>query len=293
MFMFKTGCINHVGWFTSLKSVFSQNWRRWVFSSRKIKSWCILRHDFNEWDPELQSKFNYKWSLIEMIIMINHVSSHHEQIVNWWGPCVSVSVFFFHVHDRERTWGRWMKTVKKEHRFRETVINYTTWTAVSSNTSLIALSSRMKRCSNQIMMKTWFTSVKQCSPWVIVNMMEPQNMVTVPKGNNHTFLKVWPRARSELSRPADIPISPIKDWPEQWTKERIFPQVIKAENQWENLSFSGTRTEVMAECLKIHDQICDSLSLFGLSGWNSEHLPRSIIKNFLHSELTAPNKTRC
>lgn len=57
--------------------------------------------------------------------------------------------------------------------------------------------------------------------------IKPQNMAPVPTGGSHAALEVWPRARSELDSPADIPISPINDWPEQWTKERTFLQVTR------------------------------------------------------------------
>lgn len=57
--------------------------------------------------------------------------------------------------------------------------------------------------------------------------IKPQNMAPVPTGGSHAALEVWPRPRAELGSAADIPISPITDWPAQWTKERTFLRVTR------------------------------------------------------------------
>ena len=66
--------------------------------------------------------------------------------------------------------------------------------------------------------------------------IKPQNMAPVPTGGSHAALEVWPRARAELNRAADIPISPIKDWPTDWTKEKAF---LCATRGWVNPQLFG------------------------------------------------------
>ena len=70
--------------------------------------------------------------------------------------------------------------------------------------------------------------------------IKPQNMAPVPTGGSHAALEVWPRARAELNRAADIPISPIKDWPAQWKKERAF---LRATRGWVDPQLFGFASE--------------------------------------------------
>lgn len=70
--------------------------------------------------------------------------------------------------------------------------------------------------------------------------IRPQNMALVPTGGSHDALEVWPRAHAEMRSAADIPVSPIEDWPAQWTEEKAF---LRATRGWADPQLFGFASE--------------------------------------------------
>jgi hypothetical protein len=60
-----------------------------------------------------------------------------------------------------------------------------------------------------------------------------QNLGLAPTAGEWDALEVWPRPAAELVGPADIPITPIENWPADWTQEDAF---LRSSRGWKDPS---------------------------------------------------------
>jgi hypothetical protein len=60
-----------------------------------------------------------------------------------------------------------------------------------------------------------------------------QNLGLAPTAGEWDALEVWPRPAAELVGPADIPITPIENWPADWTQENAF---LRSSRGWKDPS---------------------------------------------------------
>ena len=74
--------------------------------------------------------------------------------------------------------------------------------------------------------------------------IKPGNLKRVPVGGRHGAFEVWPWHAAEVTSTAQIPVTPIRDWPENMAQERAF---LIASRGWVDPQVLGFASEAAAK----------------------------------------------